>query len=85
MNSDFVKKLSLWIYKTKFGAQKIDGSKLYTFVIIIALFSMEDNKENSRFFKELFLLADMCMDIALSTLFLILSNIEIDFIYCYIH
>lgn len=55
MNQDFMNKLSLWIYKTKVGTQKIDGSKLLIFNIIIALFSMEDKEEISHFLEDMFL------------------------------
>lgn len=69
MNLDFAKKLSLRIRKTKVGAQKIDGFKLNSFGMIIAFFSVEDKEERSRFFEEIFLLADISMDNALGMLF----------------
>ena len=53
---EFVKKLGLQLCKTKVGTQKIDGTKLDIFAIIIASFSMKDKEGNSRFFEETFLL-----------------------------
>ena len=38
MNSDFAWKLDLKVWKTNVGAQKIDGSALETFGIVIADF-----------------------------------------------
>ena len=80
MNPDFVKKLNLQVYKTKVGAQKINSSKLDTFGMVIASFSMEDKKERSHFFEEIFLLANISIDITLKMAFFTLSNDEIDFI-----
>ena len=44
MNLDFVKKLGLWILETKVDTQKIDGSKLNTFEMVIASFLVEDKE-----------------------------------------
>ena len=85
MNLDFAKKFGLRIRKTKIGAQKIDGSKLDTFVIVIALFSIKNIEKKSRVFKELFLLADISMDIVLSIFFIILNNVKIDSVSCHIY
>lgn len=38
MNPAYAKKLDLWIQKTNVGAQKIDGSSLNTFKMVIASF-----------------------------------------------
>ena len=85
MNPDFTKKRSLRICETKVDAQKIDSSKLDIFGIVIALFSIEDKEEKSRFFEEIFLLADISMDITVRMFFYILSNVEVDFVGCYIY
>ena len=42
-------------------------------------------KKRSCFFEDTFLLADIRIDIVLKILFFTLSNIEIDFVNCYIH
>lgn len=83
MNLHFAKKLGLLIYKTKVSTQKINGFRLVTFDMVIALFSMEDKKRKSRFFEESFLLADISINIALDMPFLTLTNDEIEFISYY--
>ena len=80
MHPDFAKKLGLQVLSTNVGAQKIDGSKLDTFGMVIASFSVEDKKGRSRFFQEIFLFADISMYVALGVPFLTLSNVEIDFV-----
>ena len=50
MISAFVRKLRLYIQKTNVKAQKIDGSALKTFEMVIADFHIEDNIDRSRFF-----------------------------------
>ena len=46
---------------------------------------MEDKDGRSRFFKEIFLLADISIDIALNMPFFILNDVKIDFVNCHIH
>ena len=41
---------------------------------------MEDKEERSRFFEEMFLLADISIDTTLEMFFFTLTNVEIDFI-----
>ena len=50
MSPAYVKKLGLKAQKTKVGAQKIDGSPLKTFGIVIANFQVEDKGGKPRFF-----------------------------------
>ena len=50
MRSAYVKRLGLKARKTNVGAQKIDGSALETFEMVIANFQMEDKGGRSRFF-----------------------------------
>ena len=50
MNSDFVQKLGFEVWKTNVGVQKIDGSALKTFKMIIADFQVEDTANKPRFF-----------------------------------
>ena len=69
MNPDLVKKFGFRVRKTKVDTQKIDGSKLDTFDIVIAFFSMKDKEKRSHFFEEIFLLANISMDIALDMTF----------------
>ena len=59
------------------GVQKIDSIILKTFKMVIAVFSMHDRAKKIRFFKEIFLLADISMDVALKMSFLTLNNADI--------
>ena len=56
MNPAYTKKLGLLVMKTDVGAQKIDGSRLETFGMDIAGFSLHDKLGMVRFFQETFLL-----------------------------
>lgn len=47
--------------------------------MVIASSSIDEKDRNSRFFKEIFLLADISMYVAFGMSFLTLSNVQIDF------
>ena len=64
---------------TNVGAQKIDGSTLETFEIVLASFYVEDKLERARFFQETFLLADFSIEVVLGMPFLTFSNADIKF------
>ena len=55
-NSDSVR-------QTDVGAQKIDGSRLDTFGMVIAGFLLQDKLGKVRFFQETFLVADTRMEV----------------------
>lgn len=75
----YAKKLGLDIRKTDVGAQKFDSTTLETFGIVIAVFSMHDKAKKAYFFEEIFLLADISMDVALGMFFLILRDADVCF------
>ena len=75
----YAKKLSLWVRKTDVGAQKIDGSTLETYGMVIAGFQVQDKFKKARFFQETFLVADTSMEVVLGMSFLAFSKIEVDF------
>ena len=79
MTPAFDKQLGLQVRKTDVGAQKIDGSLLRTFRMIIAGFQVEDKLDRARFFKKSFLLAKTSMEVILGMPFLALSNADIQF------
>ena len=79
MNPAYAKKLGLPVRQTDMGAQKIDGSHLNTFEMVIAGFSLQDKLGKVRFFQETFLVADTRMEVVLEMLFLTLSNADIRF------
>ena len=72
-------KLGLKVCFINVGAQKIDGSTLETFEIVLASFQVEDMLEKAQFFQKTFLLADLSIQVVLGMLFLILSNADIKF------
>ena len=79
MSSTYSKKLGLKIWKTNIGAQKIDGSALEIFKMVIANFQMEDKGDRPKFFQETFLVADTKFKVILEMLFLKLSNADVSF------
>ena len=79
MSPTFAKRSSLKTWKTSVGAQKIDGSVLETFEIVIADFQMEDKDGRSRFFEQTFLVANTKFEVILGMSFLKLSNADVSF------
>ena len=79
MNPDYARKLGLKIRRTNIGAQKIDGSALETFGIVIVDFQVEDKASRPRFFQEIFLVANTKFKVILGMLFLKISNADVSF------
>ena len=79
MNPNYTRKLGLKIRKTNIGAQKIDGSALETFEMIIADFQLKDKTSRPRFFGEIFLVADTKFEVILGMPFLKISNADVSF------
>ena len=79
MNPTYAEKLGLKTWKTNVGAQKIDGSALETFGIVIADFQVEDKGDRPRFFQENFLVADTKFKVVLRMSFLKISNADVAF------
>ena len=79
MNSAYAEKLDLRMRKINVGAQKIDGSSLNTFGMVITSFQVQDKLGRARLFQETFLVADTRMDVVLGIPFLTLSNADIQF------
>ena len=77
MTPAYAKKLGLRIWKTDVGAQKIDGSSLDTFKMVIASFEVIDKLGGAQFFQETFLLANTMIELVLGMPFLTLSNADI--------
>ena len=76
----FVKELGLPIRLTDIGAQKIDGTTLVTYGMVIAAFSITDKANRVRFFEETFLVANVSPEVVFGILFLTLSGADIDFL-----
>ena len=75
----YAKKLDLRVRKTDVGTQKIDGSTLETYGMVIAGFQVQDKFGKARFFQETFLVADTSVEVVLGMPFLALSKVEVDF------
>ena len=80
MTPAYAAKLGLKDRKTDIGPQKIDGSTLKTFGMVLADFQVEDKLGRARFFQKTFLLADISAKVVLDMPFLILSNADIQFV-----
>ena len=80
MTPAYAAKLGLKVRKTDIKAQKIDGSNLETFGMVLADFQVEDKLGRARFFQKTFLLADISAKVVLDMPFLILSNADIQFV-----
>ncbi len=79
MSQAFTSQLSLKIQKTNVGVEKIDGTTLETYRMVVFTFSVLDKDSRERFFKGSFLLADVNPDVVLGMPFLTMSNADIDF------
>ena len=75
----YAKKLGFKTWKTNVGAQKIDGSTLETFGMVIADFQVENKGGRPRYFQEIFLVADTKFEMVLEMPFLKISNTNIVF------
>ena len=79
MSPAYAKKLGLKTWKINVGAQKIDGSALETFGVVIADFQMEDKGGRPKLFQETFLVANTKFEVVLRMFFLKLSNADVSF------
>lgn len=77
MTLAYSSKLGLWVRYTNVRAQKIDGSILKTFGMVLANFQVGDKFGKARFFLETFLLANTSVEMILKMPFLIFSNADI--------
>ncbi len=79
MSQAFGFQLGLRICKTNVGVQKIDGTTLETYGIVVSIFSISNKDDRERFFEESFLLADVKPDVVLEMFFLTMNNADVDF------
>ena len=76
----FTKKLGLLIRPTNIRAQKIDGSTLNTYKMVVAAFLVMDKANQVKFFEEIFLVTNVSPEVVLGMPFPILSGADIDFL-----
>ncbi len=79
MSQAFTHQLGLKIRKTNVEAQKIDGTTLKTYEMVVFTFSILDKDCRGRFFEKSFLLADVKLNVVVEMLFLIMNNADVDF------
>lgn len=79
MNSAYVKKLGLKTWKTNVQAQKINGSILKIFRMVIVDFQVENKIGKPSFFQKTFLVANSKFEVILRMLFLKISNTNVLF------
>ena len=77
MTPTYASRLGLWARHTNVGLQKIDGSTLRTFRMVLADFQVEDKLRKARFFQETFLLADINVEVVVGMPFLTFSNADV--------
>ena len=79
MSPIYAEKLGLKTWTSNVGAQKIDGSTLETFGMVIADFQVEDKGNRPRFFQKTFLVANTLFEVVLGMPFLKISNANVAF------
>ena len=75
----FAKQLGFPIRSIDIRTQKINGTMLDTYKIIVAPFSLVDKTNRVRFFEKTFLMAYVSMEIVFAMLFLTLSGTDNNF------
>ena len=80
IHSTLARKLGLPVRPTNVGAQKIDGTMLDIFRMVVTAFSMTAETNRVRFFEETFLVANISLEVVLGILFLTLSGADVDFL-----
>ena len=74
------RKLGLPIKPTDVGIQKIDGTMLDTFEMVVWAFSVTDKANQVEFFEETFLVANVSLEVVFGMFFFTLSGTDIDFL-----
>ena len=79
MTPTYASKLGLTVRPTNVGAQKVDGSTLETFGMVLASFQVENKLRRAHFFQKTFLVANTSIEVILGLPFLALSNADVSF------
>ena len=80
IHSTFAQQLDLFIRPTNTEAQKIYGITLDIYKMVVAAFSIINKANWVKFFKKIFLVANISLEVVFGMFFLILSSINIDFL-----
>lgn len=73
----YTAKLDLQVQKTNVGAQKIVEFSIEIYNMVINAFQVLNKIGRSQFFQEIFLLANISMEVVLKIPFLIFSNVNV--------
>ena len=73
----YAAQLGLKMQRTNIGAQKIDEFSLATYGMVITVFQVLNKLGCSRFFQEIFLLANISIEVVLGIPFLTLNNADV--------
>ena len=79
MHPAFAERLGLVVQTTNIGTQKIDGTAFEIYEMVVAAFSTTDQANSIRFFGEIFLVANVSLDIVLRMPFFTLSGADVNF------
>ena len=79
MHPFFAKQLGLPIQPTDVRAQKINDSTLDTHGMVVTAFSVVEKGNRVRFFEEIFLVANVSLEVVFGMPFLTLSGANVDF------
>lgn len=79
MNQAFALKVGFKMCTTNIGAQKIDNITLETYKMIVFIFFLFNKDRNIRFFKDIFLLTNISLEIFHKMFFFTMNNADIDF------
>ena len=80
MHPAFAERLGLVVRTTNASAQKIDGTSLETYRIVVAAFLVTDQANRVRFVEETFLVANVSPDVVLVVPCHILSDADVNFL-----
>ena len=80
MTPAYANHLDLKVRVTDIGMQKIDGSSLATYGMVIAAFQVVDKLGHFWFFQKIFLLGNISMKVVLGMFFLTFSNANVQFV-----
>ena len=75
----FAERLGLVVQTTNIGTQKINGTTFETYGMVVAVFSVTNQANKIKFFKETFLVANISPNVVLGMLFLTLSGADVNF------
>ena len=80
IHSTLTRELGLLIRTTDVEVQKIEGTMLDTFGMVVTVFSVTDKSNQVKFFEETFLVANVSPKVILGMSFLTLSGADVDFL-----